>query len=129
MELHHLPTASRLVALHDGLGPGGAASRDGLLRLLDAHAGQALFQAREVFYGYQLAACAPLDAQGHEILAASCKLSGESAVRALLWLRGCLSAAGTACEPGRAAWAKGHEPDAAQLCISAPGGRPAVPGA
>lgn len=43
-ELHHLPAAGRLAALHDGLDTDDIVDRDALLRVLDLQAGRQLFQ-------------------------------------------------------------------------------------
>lgn len=76
VELQYLPPSHRLLALHDGLESRAGAPRDGLLRLLDVGTEQGVFEARDLFEGYQLAAAVAVDGAGHELLAASVKLAG-----------------------------------------------------
>ena len=84
-QLHPLPAAQRLAALHDPLAllrpAEAAAGQRGALRLLDLPAWRELAPGglRDVLDGFELAAAVPLGDGGHEFLAGSVKLSGAAA--------------------------------------------------
>lgn len=89
-QLHSLPAAQRLAALHDPLAllrpaeAQGGQQRGGL-RLLDVPAWRELVPGglRDVLDGFELAAAAPLGDGGDEFVAGSVKLSGGLLGRAL----------------------------------------------